>query len=86
MESTCGLDPKKEDGLLRFCVDYRKLNALTSPDAYPLPRVDEILDQLRGAKYLTTLELARVYWQFPMSKDAKELTSFITLLSSISLR
>ena len=45
---------KKKDGLLRFREDYRKLNALTSPDAYPMPRVNEMLDQFGEAKYLTT--------------------------------
>ena len=69
---------KKKDGSLRFCVDYRKLNALTSPDAYPMPRVDEILDQLGGAKYLTKLDLARGYWQVPVDENAKKLTAFIT--------
>ena len=69
---------EKKDGLLRFCVDYRKLNALTSQDAYPMARVDEMLDQLGGAKYLTTLGLARGYWQVPMDEDAKELTAFMT--------
>ena len=52
---------KKKDGSLRFCVDYRKLNALTSPDVYPMPKVDEMLDQLGGTKYLTMLDMARGY-------------------------
>ena len=44
----------KKDGLLRFSADYRKLNALTSHDAYSMPRVDEVLDHLGGANYLTS--------------------------------
>ena len=51
----------KKDGSLRFCMNYRKVNALTSPDAYPMPRVDEMLDKLGGAKHLTMLDLARRY-------------------------
>ena len=42
---------KKKEGSLRFCVDYKKSNALMSPDAYPMHRVDEMLDHLGGAKY-----------------------------------
>ncbi len=41
---------RKNDGIIRFCVDYRKLSDVTHKDAYPLPRIDDILDALRGAK------------------------------------
>jgi len=48
---------KKKDGTLRFCVDYRKLNAVTVKDSYPLPRIDDLLDQLSGNAWFTTLDL-----------------------------
>ncbi|MCJ3464051.1 reverse transcriptase family protein, partial [Klebsiella pneumoniae] len=44
---------KKKDGTLRFCVDYRRLNKITKKDVYPLPRIDDALDRLYNAKYLT---------------------------------
>ena len=53
----------KKDGSTRFCVDYRRLNTATKPDVFPLPRVDDSLDQLSSSKYFTTLDLAAGYWQ-----------------------
>ena len=50
---------KKKDDTIRLCVDYRKLNAETALDAYPMPRVDDILDQVGQTKYITTLDLAK---------------------------
>jgi hypothetical protein len=56
------LAPKK-DGTLRFCVDFRALNAVTRKDAYPLPRIDDILETLQDVKYFCHLDLASGYWQ-----------------------
>lgn len=53
---------RKKDGTLRYCIDYRKLNAVTVKDSYPLPRIDESLDALGQAKYFSTLDLASGYW------------------------
>ena len=69
---------KKKDGEMRFCVDYRKLNRATRLDEFPLPRIDDTLDQLAGARYFTTLDLASGYWQVPVERSSQEKTAFIT--------
>ncbi|CAM5115676.1 unnamed protein product [Eretmochelys imbricata] len=73
------LVPKK-DGLIWFCVDYRKLNAIIVSDAYPMPRPDELLDKLGGAQYLTTMDLTKGNWQVPLDADAWLKSAFITPL------
>ena len=69
---------RKKDQSWRFCVDYRKLNAVTLQDAYPLPRIDESLDALSGSKYFSTLDLTSGYWQVPLDQDAQDKSAFTT--------
>ena len=54
---------KKKDGTSPFCVDYRKVNTVTRKDAYPLPRVHDLLDTLAGSRLFSTLYLISGYWQ-----------------------
>ena len=61
----------KKDGTTCFCVDYRRLNALTTKDAYPLPRVDDSLRLLGNQQWFFTMDLASGYWQVTMSPEAK---------------
>ncbi|MCO5554420.1 hypothetical protein L7F22_007950 [Adiantum nelumboides] len=58
---------KKDDGSFRFCIDFRPLNKINVHDLYPLPRLDDLLDQLGKSKYFTSLDLAFGYWQIPMN-------------------
>ncbi len=69
---------RKKSGELRFCIDYRRLNQITRNDAHPLPRVDDLLDSFRNAKYFTTLDLKSGYWQIPVHPDDREKTAFVT--------
>lgn len=68
----------KPDGSLRFCIDFRQVNNITKFDSYPMPRIDEILERLGKAKYMSTLDLTKGYWQIPLSPQAKEKTAFST--------
>ena len=66
----------KKDGSTRFCVDYRKLNAITKLDSFPLPRVDDSLDLLANTAYFSSLDLASGYWQVGMAPDSQQKTAF----------
>ncbi|KAL1252489.1 hypothetical protein QQF64_017182 [Cirrhinus molitorella] len=68
----------KPDGTLRFCNDYRCLNEISGFDSYPMSRVDELLERLGRARYITTLDLTKGYWQAPLSETAKPKTAFST--------
>ena len=69
----------KPDGSLRFCVDYRKVNALTRKDVYPIPRVEDCIEAVGNAKYLTKLDCLRGFWQVGLTERAKDISSFTTL-------
>ena len=67
---------KKKGGQLRFCCDFRYLNAVTIKDAYPIPRIDESLSKLGDAKFFTTLDLGSAFWQVPLRRKDREKTGF----------
>ena len=69
---------KKKDGSLRLCIDYRALNNVTIPDRMPIPRIDDILDNLGGQKYFSTLDLTKAYHQGFMKESARKYTAFST--------
>ena len=69
---------RKKDGSHRFCVDYRNLNSVTKLDSYPLPRIDDLLDQLDQSLYFSTLDLASGYWQIRVHRHSVPKTAFIS--------
>ena len=75
--SPCLLVPKS-DGTPRFCTDFRKINAVTKPDSFPLPRVEDCIDRVGAARYVTKLDLLKGYWQVPLTPQATEISAFVT--------
>lgn len=71
------LVPKKDE-TMRVCIDYRRLNAITKPDRYPLPRIDDLLHEAKCSKYMSTIDLKAGYWQIIVNADDQEKTAFIS--------
>ena len=68
----------KADGSIGLCTDFRKVNAVTVPDPFPLPRVDDLIDRIGNAKYLTKLDMMRGYWQVPLDDPSVPISAFVT--------
>ena len=68
---------KKKDESMRFCMDYWRLNSMARHDAYPMPRVDKMIDRLGSTKYISTLDLSRGYWQVLVAKESRLMTAFV---------
>ena len=75
--SPCVLVPKP-DNTPRFCNDYRKVNLVTKPDSFPLPRMEDCIDRVGSAKFVTKLDLLKGYWQVPLTPRASEISAFVT--------
>ncbi|GMF57124.1 unnamed protein product [Phytophthora fragariaefolia] len=68
----------KKDGSVRFCAGYRALNSVIRRDVYPLPRIDETLESLGGARLFTTLDLRSGYWRIRVAEEDRDQTAFMT--------
>uniref|UniRef100_A0A1X7V1E0 Reverse transcriptase domain-containing protein n=1 Tax=Amphimedon queenslandica TaxID=400682 RepID=A0A1X7V1E0_AMPQE len=69
---------KKKDGGVRFCVDFWMLNSVATFHSYPMPRIEEMFETVGGARIMTTLDLAKGYWQIPLDESSREKTAFAT--------
>ena len=69
---------KKKDGSVRICIDFRHLNAVTTPDPYLMPRIDDIIDCLGNAKFLSKFDLAKGFHQVPVRECDRIKTAFVT--------
>ena len=67
---------RKKSGAMRLCIDYRELNKRTVPDKYPLPRIQEMLDNLHGMEWFSTLDLGKAYHQGRVSEKSQHRTAF----------
>ena len=75
--SPCILVPK-HDGGFRFCTDFRKVNDKTKSDSVPIPRIADCIDQIGNAKFVSTFDMLKGYWQVPLTQRAREISAFVT--------
>ena len=68
----------KPDGSYRMCTDYGKVNSVGKSDTFPIPRMDDCIDKVGNAKFVTKFDLLKGFWQVPLTERAKEISAFVT--------
>ena len=69
---------KKKDGTLRLCVDYHRLNSASEREAYPMTRIDDLIDRVGNPRFISTIDLTRGNWQMPVAPKDQHKTAFVT--------
>jgi len=69
---------RQNNGKLKFCIDYRPLNEATEADSYPIPRIDDLIAELNGSIYFSSIDLTNGYWQIELDEESKKFTGFST--------
>ena len=69
---------QKPDGLFRMCTDYRKVTSVTKTDTFPIPRIDDCIDNIGHAKYVSKFDLLKGFLQIPLTDRSKEISAFVT--------
>ena len=69
---------EKHDGRFRFCTDFRNVNDKTKSGSFPIPRIAECIDQIGNAKFVSTFDMLKGYWQVPLTQRAREISVFVT--------
>ena len=67
---------RKKDGSLWFCIDFHRLNARTKKDAYPLPRMQETMESMVGARHFSCMDLKSGFWKVKMADESRQYTAF----------
>ena len=75
--------PKPNRGI-RLCIDYRKLNKISTPDVFPMPLIEDLIDHLSQSKVISVLDLAKGYYQVPAHPNSLDKTAFVTPLGKYS--
>ena len=83
--SPCILVPKA-DKSYQFVTDFRRVNEVTKTDTYPIPRVDDCIDKVGKAVFVSKFDLMKGYWQIPLTGRAKEISTFVTSKGSFSYK
>ena len=77
--SPCVLIPKSGQESFRFCTDYRKVNMVTKADAYPIPRIDDCINNASNVHFITKIDLLKGHWQVELTERAKAISAFVTM-------
>ena len=74
----------KPDGTFRMCTDYRKVNSVTKTDSFPVPRIDDCIDNIGQAKYVTKFDLLKGFWQIPLTDRAQQIKTIREFFERLS--